>query len=82
MPALDLALGLGMVRCATDMLHALVIEPFGPSRRRDSWIRCRTTAVAYGRPSPDSQPDALSASFSVSVTSSVRIVVQSFQAMI
>ena len=28
--ALDLALGLGMVRCATDMLHALIIEPFGP----------------------------------------------------
>jgi len=27
--ALDLALGLGMVRCATDMLHALIIEPFG-----------------------------------------------------
>ena len=26
-PALDL--GLGMVRCATDMLHALIIEPFG-----------------------------------------------------
>ena len=28
-PALDLALGLGMARCATDMLHALIIEPFG-----------------------------------------------------
>ena len=28
-PALDLALGLGRVRCATDMLHALIIEPFG-----------------------------------------------------
>ena len=28
-PALDLALGLGMGRCATDMLHALIIEPFG-----------------------------------------------------
>ena len=28
-PALDLALGLGMVRCATDMLQALIIEPFG-----------------------------------------------------
>ena len=26
-PALNLALGLGMVRCATDMLHALIIEP-------------------------------------------------------
>ena len=28
-PALDLALGLGRVRCATDMLHALIIELFG-----------------------------------------------------
>ena len=27
--ALDLALGLGVVRCATDMFHALIIEPFG-----------------------------------------------------
>ena len=33
-PALDLALGLGMVRCATDMLHALIIEPFGHSAIR------------------------------------------------
>ena len=29
MPALVLALGLGMARCATDMIHVLVIEPFG-----------------------------------------------------
>ena len=28
-PTPDLALGLGMVRCATNMIHALVIEPFG-----------------------------------------------------
>ena len=28
-PALDLALGVGRVRCATDRLHALIIEPFG-----------------------------------------------------
>ena len=28
-PAFDLALGLGMVRGASDMLHALIIEPFG-----------------------------------------------------
>jgi hypothetical protein len=28
-PTLDLALGLGVVRSATDMLHALIIEPFG-----------------------------------------------------
>ena len=28
-PALELALGLGTVGCATDMLHALIIEPFG-----------------------------------------------------
>ena len=28
MPALDLALGHRMVRCATDMRHVLAIEPF------------------------------------------------------
>ena len=27
-PALDLALGLGMVRRTTDMIHAVVLEPF------------------------------------------------------
>src|SRR4029453_13046845 len=26
-PALDLALGLGMERCARDMIHALILEP-------------------------------------------------------
>ena len=29
MPALDLALGLGVVGSATDVLHVTVIEPFG-----------------------------------------------------
>ena len=29
MPALDLSLGHRMIRCATDMLHALAVEPLG-----------------------------------------------------
>lgn len=28
MPSLDLALGLWMVGCATNMIHAVVVEPF------------------------------------------------------
>ena len=28
-PTLDLDLNMGIVRCATDMLHRLIIEPFG-----------------------------------------------------
>jgi hypothetical protein len=33
MPALDLALGHWMVRCAADMRHVLAIEPFRQVRR-------------------------------------------------
>jgi len=29
MPALDLALGLGMIRRAADVAHALFLKPFG-----------------------------------------------------
>jgi hypothetical protein len=29
MPALDLALSLGVIRCAPDMLDAPAVEPFG-----------------------------------------------------
>ena len=28
MPTLDLSLGLGMIECATGMIHALLVEPF------------------------------------------------------
>ena len=27
MPTLDLALGLGMVRCAADVIHTLILKP-------------------------------------------------------
>jgi len=29
MPTFNLALGLRMVRCAADVIHAVVVEPFG-----------------------------------------------------
>ena len=29
MPALDLALGLGMVRCSSDMIHTAFVQPVG-----------------------------------------------------
>ena len=82
MPALDLALGLGMLRYASGMLDALLIEPFGQIAGDYSWIRCPTAAAGLWTSLARSQPDALSASSRVSVTSSARIVVQSFQAMI
>ena len=53
MPALDLALGLGMLRYASGMLDALLIEPFGQIAGGYSWIRCPTAAAAYGRAWPD-----------------------------
>ena len=52
-PALNFALGLGMARCAPDMLDALLIEPFGQIAGDYSWIRCPTAAAAYGRAWPD-----------------------------
>jgi hypothetical protein len=79
-PSLDLALGLWVVGCATNMLHALffdIIRQIACDVRRaviaeQSWLvrqrsRCRSRM-------PQRQS-------SVSVTSSAFIVVQSFQAM-
>ena len=47
MPTLDLALGLRVIRCATRMLHALVLEPFrqfardvaGPVVTEQTWFQ-------------------------------------------
>ena len=79
MPALDLALGLRMMRRAAHVAHALIVEPFSKLgvdtdplslKRRGLW-----TTRAW------SHPDAVSASCNVSVTSSAFMVVHSFQAM-
>src|SRR6476661_1590666 len=80
MPALDLALGLRMIGRATNMRHILLVEPFcqfagdvaGPLSlsSRGLWT---TRAL--------SQPVEVKANSSVFVTSSVFIVVHSFQAM-
>ena len=79
-PALDLALGLGMEGRAADMVHARLFEPF----RQIAGNVTRPIVAQQPWPVHDpgrSQPDAVSARFSVSVTSSAFIVVHSFQAM-
>jgi hypothetical protein len=78
-PALDLALGLRMVRRAADMGDALAREPVGE------------VAADVGRPIVAQQPGPMDdlggvaaggrqASSNVSVTSPARMLVQSFQA--
>ena len=79
-PALDLALGLGMVRRAADVSHALVDEPVGQGAGDVG----RAVVAQQPWPVNDLGPiaaDAFNARFNVSVTSSARMVVQSFQAM-
>ena len=78
-PALDLALRLGMIGRAANMLHALAVEPGGEVGRDVG------SAVVAQQPGSMSdrdlvEPDAASARSSVAVTSSARIVAQSFQA--
>ena len=80
MPAFDLALGLGMVGRAADVSDASFLEPF----RQIAGDVGGTVVAQQTWPMDNlglSQPDAVSASSSVSVTSSAFIVVHSFQAM-
>jgi hypothetical protein len=69
-PSFNLALGLGVIRCAPDMAHALVLQPI-------SQITGDVAGTVVR-----SQPEAFKASSSVSLTSSAFIDVHSFQAMI
>jgi hypothetical protein len=79
-PALNLALGLGMVWRATRMWHAFVFQPLCQITRdvTGAVIAEQTRLVNDGT---WSQPDACNASSSVSVTSSAFMLVQSFHAM-
>ena len=80
MPTLDLALGLRVIGCATDVAHTLVLEPFGQVAGDigraivAEQARLITTLARL-------QPDASNANVSVAVTSSAFMLVQSFQAM-
>ena len=76
-PALDLALGLGMVRRAADLGDALAIEP--PCEIPGDVGRS-VVAEHLGRWRALSHPEAARASSRVSVTSPARMVVQCFQA--
>ena len=69
-PSFNLALRLGVIRCAPDMAHALVLQPI-------SQITGDVAGTVVR-----SQPEAFRASSSVSLTSSAFIDVHSFQAMI
>ena len=69
-PSFNLALGLGVIRCAPDMAHALVLQPIS-----------QITGDVVGTV-VRSQLEAFRASSSVSLTSSAFIDVHSFQAMI
>jgi hypothetical protein len=72
-PSLDLALGLGVVWRAADMVHALVRPAIRPVHRRCNWtiVRQQPRLVHHRGLS---QPEACRASSSVSVTSSAFIV--------
>jgi len=79
-PSLDLALGLRVIRCASDMIHLPVFQPVGEFtrdvtgavvRERARLVQDRCSIAAGG----------LQARSSVSVTSPTLIVVQSFHAM-
>ena len=50
MRAFDLALGLRVIRCATDMIHLPVFRPVLP---KCDLRRCRRAGAACARPSPD-----------------------------
>ena len=80
MRTLDLTLGLRMVRGAADMAHAMVVEPVGqiPEMYDEPLsLSSRGLYATSGR----LQPDACSASLSVSFTSLALMIVPSFQAM-
>jgi hypothetical protein len=80
-PALDLALGLGMAGSAAGVSMPLYfVQPFGEI----GGDVARAVVGQQPRPVPTlawSQPEACSARFSVSVTSSAFMLVHSFQAM-
>jgi hypothetical protein len=50
MPALDLALGHRMIRCATDVLHVLAVEPFRLVRRDVAKNSAARAALETSRP--------------------------------
>ena len=80
-PALDLALGLGMEGSSADMVYAPIREPF--CQVAGDVARAVVAQQSGSMRDPAlSQPDALRACSSVAVTSSLCIVVHSFQAMI
>ena len=80
-PALDLALGLGMEGSAPDVPDPRCVEPFGQITGDVGGAVVAQQPWPLGDLGARSQPDALSASSSVSVTSWAFIVVHSFQAM-
>ena len=69
-----------MVRCAADVSHTLVDEPIGEVAG-DVGRPLSLSNLGLWTTSTLSQPDACRASLRVSVTSSARMVVHSFQAM-
>ena len=80
MPALDLALGLWVEGCAAHVAHLVGVDVFGQLARNVAGAivaeqRGLCSTLAW------SQSEAASAISSVSVTSSARMVVQSFHAM-
>ena len=87
MPALDLALGLGMIKRSAHMFHSAIVELFGQiagyvagaivAEQSRLVLDMGGGMAAKGW----SHPDAVSASSSVSVTSSAFMVEHSFQAM-
>ena len=80
-PALDFALGWGMARCTMTLFDGALFQPFaevgGDVARA---IVGKQTRLVLDPCRP--QPDAVSARFRVSVTSSTFMVVHSFQATI
>ena len=50
MPAFDLALRLRVVGRTSDMIHAVIIEPFGEFTRDVSWRRCQIAVVVCAGP--------------------------------
>ena len=79
-PVLDLALGLRMTRRAANMIHGVLGEPL--DQLASDVTRPVVGQQAWPMPHPPlSQPEAVRASCSVSVTSLAAIVVHSFQAM-
>ena len=80
MPALDLALGLRMIRRSVDMLDVLLVQPIGKIARdiRRAVVRQKPWPVNYVHLDRARTPP--NARSSVAVTSCAFIVAQSFQA--